>query len=75
MGLLLLLPTRFLMKLLCYNLLPVIMPTHGVKEKAKRPLVELPYKIFTYGALGFNAIYLCKVVFEICGISRWENVL
>ena len=71
-GLLLLLPTRFVMKLLCYKLLPVIMPTHGVKEVVKRPLVELPYKIITYGAIGFNAMYLSKVVFEICGISRWD---
>ncbi len=73
-GLLLLLPTRFVMKLLCYKLLPVIMPTHGVREEVKRPLVELPYKIITYGALGFNAIYLCNLVFEICGISRFEKL-
>ena len=72
-GLLLLLPTRFIMKLFCYKLLPVIMPTHGVKEEGKRPLVELPYKLITYGALGFNALYLCSLVFEICGISRFEN--
>jgi hypothetical protein len=71
-GLLLLLPTRFVMKLLCYKLLPVIMPTHGVKEVVKRPLVELPYKIITYGAIGFNAMYLSKIVFEMCGISRWD---
>lgn len=71
-GLLLLLPTRFLMKLLCYKLLPMIMPTHGVEEVGKRPLVEVPYKIITYGAIGFNALYLSKVVFEICGISRFD---
>ncbi len=70
-GLLLLLPTRFVMKLLCYKLLPVIMPTHGVQEVGKRPLVELPYKIITYGALGINTVYLSNVVFEICGISRY----
>ena len=74
-GLLLLLPTRFVMKLLCFRLLPVIMPTHGVEEVKKRPLVELPYKIITYGAIGFNALYLSKVVFEICGISRFEDML
>jgi len=74
-GLLLLLPTRFVMKLLCYKLLPAIMPTHGVEEVGKRPLVELPYKIITYGAIGFNAVFLCKAVFEICGISRWDVVL
>lgn len=70
-GLLLLLPTRFVMKLLCFKLLPVIMPTHGIQEVVKRPLVELPYKIITYGAIGFNAVFLSKTVFEICGISRW----
>lgn len=74
-GLLLLLPTRFVMKLLCFKLLPVIMPTHGVQEVVKRPLVELPYKIITYGAIGFNAIYLSKIVFEICGISRWDQTV
>ena len=72
-GLLLLLPTRFVMKLLCYKLLPVIMPTHGVEEVGKRPLVELPYKIITYGAIGFNALYLSRVVFDICGISRFGS--
>ena len=71
-GILLLLPTRFVMKLLCFKLLPSIMPTHGVQEVVKRPLVELPYKIITYGAIGFNAIYLAPIVFEICNISRWE---
>ena len=70
-GLLLLLPTRFVMKLLCFKLLPLVMPTHGVREVVKRPLVELPYKIITYGAIGFNAVYLSKIVYEICGISRW----
>ena len=70
-GVLLILPTRFIMKLLCFKLLPVLMPTHGVKEVVHRPLVELPYKIITYGAIGFNASYLAPVVFEICGISRW----
>ena len=70
-GVLLLLPTRFIMKLLCFKLLPVLMPTHGVKEVVHRPLVELPYKIITYGAIGFNASYLAPIVFEICGISRW----
>lgn len=72
-GLLLLLPTRFVMKLLCFKLLPVIMPTHGVQEVVKRPLVEMPYKIITYGAIGFNAVYLSPIVFEICGISRWDG--
>lgn len=71
-GLLLLLPTRFTMKLLCFKLLPMIMPTHGVEETVKRPLVELPYKVITYGAIGFNAVYLSHVVFEICGVSRWK---
>ena len=70
-GVLLLLPTRFVMKLLCFRLLPAIMPTHGVKEVVKRPLVELPYKIITYSMIGFNAVYLVAYVFEICGISRW----
>ena len=49
------------------------MPTHGVQEVVKRPLVELPYKIITYGAIGFNAVFLSKRVFEICGISRWST--
>lgn len=71
-GLLLLLPTRFMMKLLCFKLLPAIMPTHGIQEVGKRPLVEMPYKLITYGAIGFNALYLCPVVFEVCGISRWN---
>lgn len=72
-GVLVLLPTRFVMKLLCFKLLPVLMPTHGVKEVVHRPLVELPYKIITYTAIGFNATYLAPLIFEICGISRIEN--
>lgn len=73
-GILLLLPTRFIMKLLCFRLLPAIMPTHGVEEVVKRPLVELPYKIITYGAIGFNALYLSHIVFQICGINRWDFI-
>ena len=69
-GVLLLLPTRFIMKLLCFRLLPAIMPTHGVQEVVKRPLVELPYKIITYGMIGFNAVYLVSYVFDICNIAR-----
>ena len=72
-GLLLLLPTRFVMKLLCYKFLPMVMPTHGVRDIVKRPMVEVPYKIITYGLLGFNAVYLNVVVFEICGISRFNQ--
>ena len=72
-GLLLLLPTRFIMKLLCFKLLPAIMPTNGVEEVVKRPFVELPYKLITYGSIGFNALCLSILVFEICGISRWEQ--
>ena len=72
-GILLLVPVRFLMKLFCFKLLPAIMPTHGVEEVVKRPLVELPYKIITYGTIGFTAAYVAPVVFEICNISRWEE--
>ena len=72
-GILLVLPTRFVMKLLCFKLLPAIMPTHGVKDVVKRPLVELPYKLITYSAISFSAIYLCPIMFEICNISRWEK--
>ena len=72
-GILLLLPTRFIMKLLCFRLLPAIVPTHGVEEVAKRPLVELPYKVITYSSIGFNAVYLSTIVFEISGISRWQS--
>lgn len=70
-GILLLVPTRFVMKLLCFRLLPAIMPSHGVEEVAKRPLVELPYKLITYGAIGFNSVCLCERVFEISSINRW----
>ena len=72
-GILLLVPVRFLMKLLCFKLLPAIMPTHGVEEVVKRPLVELPYKIITYSTIGFSAGYIAPVVFEICNIARWEE--
>lgn len=72
-GILLLLPTRFVMKLLCFKLLPAIMPTHGVEEVVKRPLVELPYKLITYSTIGFNAVYLCPIMFEICNINRFEG--
>ena len=72
-GILLLLPTRFVMKLLCFKLLPAIMPTHGVEEVVKRPLVELPYKIITYGAIGFNTNWLAPILFEMCDIARWPH--
>ena len=70
-GVLLLLPTRFIMKLLCFRLLPAIMPTHGVQEVVKRPLVELPYKIITYSMISLNINALVFYVFEICNISRF----
>ena len=70
-GVLLLLPTRFIMKLLCFRLLPVIMPTHGVQEVVKRPLVELPYKIITYSMISLNVTYFVFYVFQICNISRF----
>ena len=72
-GILLVLPARFVMKLLCFKLLPAIMPTHGVVEVVRRPLVELPYKLITYSSIGFICIYLCPIMFEICGINRWEE--
>jgi len=72
-GILLLVPVRFLMKLFCFKLLPAIMPTHGVEEVVKRPLVELSYKIITYGTIGFTASYVVPIVFEICNIGRWEE--
>ncbi len=70
-GILLILPPRFIMKLLCFKLLPAIMPTHGVEDVRRRPLVELPYKIITYSFVGFNASYLVPFVFNILDISRW----
>ena len=74
-GIMLVLPCRFIMKLLCFRLLPAIMPTQGVEEVHKRPLVELPYKLITYSAMCFTAAYLSLWMFELCGISRWdENV-
>jgi len=72
-GILLIVPVRFVMKLLCFKLLPAIMPTHGVEEVVKRPLVELSYKIITYGTIGFTASYVVPIVFEICNIGRWEE--
>ena len=70
-GILLLLPTRFIMKLLCFRLLPLIMPTHGVQEVVKRPLVELPYKIITYSMISLNMTFFCVYVFNLCNISRF----
>ena len=70
-GVLLVLPTRFIMKLLCFRLLPLIMPTHGVEEVVKRPLVELPYKIITYSMISLNVSFFSVYVFELCNISRF----
>ena len=72
-GILLIVPVRFVMKLLCFKLLPAIMPTNGVKEVVKRPLVELSYKIITYSTIGFTASYVAPVMFDICNIGRWER--
>ncbi len=70
-GILLILPPRFIMKILCFKLLPAIMPTHGVEDVRQRPLVELPYKIITYGFVGFNVAYIVPIVFSILDICRW----
>ena len=70
-GVLLVLPTRFIMKLLCFRLLPHIMPTHGVQEVVKRPLVELPYKIITYSMISLNVVLFSMYVFDMCNISRF----
>ena len=69
-GVLLMFPVRFIMKLLCFRLLPSIMPDHGIQEVQKRPLVEIPYKLITYSAIGFTMSCVCMVVFELCNISR-----
>ncbi len=72
-GILLILPPRFIMKLLCFKLLPAIMPTHGVEDVRQRPLVELPYKIITYGFVGFNFTYIVPIVFSVLDICRWPD--
>ena len=69
-GILLVVPTRFIMKMICFKILPVIMPTNGVEEVKKRPLVELPYKIITYTSIGFNVAYLSPLFFNLINISR-----
>ena len=72
-GILFIIPVRFVMKLLCFKLLPAIMPTDGVKEVVKRPLVELTYKLITYSTIGFTASYVAPVVFDTCNIGRLER--
>lgn len=72
-GILFIIPVRFVMKLLCFKLLPAIMPTDGVKEVVKRPLVEFTYKLITYSTIGFTASYVAPVVFDICNIGRLER--
>ena len=69
-GILLVIPTRFIMKMICFKTLPFIMPTNGVEEVRKRPLVELPYKIITYTSIGFNVAYLSPLFFNLINISR-----
>ena len=71
LGLLLLVTTRFIMKLICFRLLPALMPTGGVEEVGKRPWVELPYKVITYGAIGFNCVYTSIHLFRAFGICRY----
>lgn len=69
-GILVVVPTRFIMKMICFKILPVIMPTNGIEEVRKRPLVELPYKIITYTSIGFNVSYLSPLFFNLINISR-----
>lgn len=71
LGVLLLVSTRFVMKLLCFRLLPSLMPTGGVEEVGKRPWVELPYKVITYGTIGFNCTYTSIHLFRVFGICRY----
>ena len=70
-GTFLLIPTRFVMKLLCFRLLPYVMPTGGVEEVGKRPWVELPYKVITYSAIGFNCYYTSTLFFKLLEINRY----
>ena len=71
LGVVLLVSTRFVMKLLCFRLLPALMPTGGVEEVGKRPWVELPYKVITYGTIGFNCTYTSIHLFRVFGICRY----
>lgn len=70
-GILLVFPVRFIMKLLCFRFLPAVVPSHGVEDVGKRPLVVLPYKIVTYTAMAFSAIYIAPKVYELCNVSRY----
>ena len=70
-GVLLIFPTRFTMKLLCFKLLPSIMPDQGILEVQKRPFVELPYKLIAYSTIGFTMMHICPMVFELCQIQRF----
>ena len=69
-GIVVLVAVRFIMKTLCYLILPAIMPTSGVEEVKKRPFVELPYKILTYTSIGLGVAYLSPQVFKLINISR-----
>jgi len=69
-GIIVVILVRFVMKTLCYLVLPAIMPTSGVEEVKKRPFVELPYKILTYTSIGFGVAFLSPQTFKLLNISR-----
>ncbi|ELT88124.1 hypothetical protein CAPTEDRAFT_35049, partial [Capitella teleta] len=68
-GVVILISTRAVMKLLSFNLLCYLMGYDKTDRTVlQRLIVELPYKYFTYFTIAFNCVYLAPQVFRFLGI-------
>lgn len=67
-GILILLATRAIVKLTVFWGLKL---AFTIDEKSKESLkVEIPYKFLPYATMGFMAIFLCPIAFDILNIAR-----
>jgi sphingosine-1-phosphate phosphatase 1 len=71
LGVVILIATRTIMKLLSYNLICYLLGVNKEDMKSHQKLsVELPYKFATYMVVAFNFVWLSPQVFRYLGIER-----
>lgn len=71
LGVVILIATRVVMKLLSYNLVCYIVGVSKEDMQAHKKLsVELPYKLITYTLIAFNSVFLAPQIFSYLGIER-----
>jgi len=71
LGVVILIATRVVMKLLSYNLVCYVVGVSKEDMRAHKKLsVELPYKLITYTFVAFNSVFLAPQIFRYLGIER-----